>query len=109
MTDLLAPEIARSSADTWRDARPATGLAAGAGATGDAGAVPDRLDGPDRGLDPRLQPPGQAGPVERVRALRERHRLREQRARSFVAEAMGPRRGLPVASESAVRTFLTAD
>ncbi|WP_029211156.1 ABC transporter ATP-binding protein [Arsenicicoccus bolidensis] len=106
MTDLLAPEIARSSADTWRDARPATGLAAGAGATGDAGAVPDRLDGPDRGLDPRLLPPGQAGPVERVRALRERHRLREQRARSFVAEAMGPRRGLPVASESAVRTFL---
>ncbi|GAA1893875.1 ABC transporter ATP-binding protein [Lapillicoccus jejuensis] len=81
-TSLLPPDLALESARTW--AGEASGPA----------------------LPPELVPPTSAGVPERLRALRRRHALREQRARDFVAATMNPARGLPIAPASAVLGFI---
>ena len=77
MLDLLG-----SSADTWRDR------------TLDPPAVP-----------PELVPPSDASIRERLRALRRRHLLREERARAVFAQSRKPERGWPVADNAAVGEF----
>ncbi|WP_411284906.1 ABC transporter ATP-binding protein [Lapillicoccus sp.] len=78
MLDLLG-----TSADTWRDRT---------------------LDPP--ALPPELVPPSDASIRERLRALRRRHLLREERARAVFAQSRNPERGWPVADNAAVGEFL---
>ena len=75
-------DLLGTSADTWRDR------------TLDPPAVP-----------PELVPPGDASILERLRALRRRHLLREERARTVFAQSRKPERGWPVADNAAVREF----
>lgn len=75
-------DLLETSADTWRDR------------TLDPPAVP-----------PGLVPPSDASILERLRALRRRHILREERARSVFAQSRTPERGWPVADNSAVLEF----
>ena len=77
MVDLL-----ETSAETWRDR------------TQDPPAVP-----------PELVPPRHASIRERLRALRSRHLLREERAQAVFAQSRKPERGWPVADNAAVREF----
>jgi ABC-type multidrug transport system fused ATPase/permease subunit len=78
------PDLLASSADTWRD----------------------------RALDPPLLPPGLDKPApgtpvpDRLRGLRTRHRLREERAERVYAESRSPARGWPVADNDAVFAFV---
>jgi ABC-type multidrug transport system fused ATPase/permease subunit len=77
--DLLA-----TSAETWRDSS---------------------LDPPV--LPPELTSPPTDAPVSvRVQALRDRHRLRRERAERIYAESRSPARGWPVADERAVVRFV---
>ena len=78
MLDLLA-----SSRDTWRDR------------SHDAPAVP-----------PELVPDPDAPWPDRIRALRSRHLLREQRAAGVYEQSRSPERGWPVADNAAVFEFL---
>ena len=80
-SDLLA-----TSAATWRDS------------TREEPVLPRELASPQTDA-----PPG-----ARVRALRERHRLRRQRAERVYAESRSPERGWPVADERAVVAFVAA-
>jgi ABC-type multidrug transport system fused ATPase/permease subunit len=81
---LVEPGEATStrSADTWANSNPTPGL-------------------PD-GLKVRRGLPW----TERLAALRERHRLRGERARVFYAQSRNPERGLPVAGNAAAWTFI---
>ena len=56
-------------------------------------------------IDPRLVPPTGAGAVGRVRAFRERHRLRRENAERVYAESRNPVRGWPVADDHVVWAF----
>ena len=57
-------------------------------------------------VPPELVPPT-SGPIfSRLRAWRQRHLLREQRARDYYAASRQPERGLPVADRPAVVAFL---
>ena len=78
MDDLLG-----TSADTWRDR------------TLDPPAVP-----------PELVPPTEASIRQRLRALRRRHLLREERARVVFEQSRNPERGWPVADNAAVGRFI---
>jgi ABC-type multidrug transport system fused ATPase/permease subunit len=66
----------------------------------------------DRALDPPvvpldLVPPPDGTPVaERLRALRRRHLIREQRAQQVYAASRSPERGWPVADNDAVFAFV---
>jgi ABC-type multidrug transport system fused ATPase/permease subunit len=66
----------------------------------------------DRALDPPVLPPELAAPPSgasastRLRALRGRHRLRQQRAERVYAESRSPARGWPVADDRAVVRFV---
>ncbi len=68
----------------------------------------------ERALEPPLLPPELADPVRggpagaRAQALRERHRLRRERADRVYAESRSPARGWPVADERAVVRFIAA-
>lgn len=53
-----------------------------------------------------LFPPEQASPRERLRLWRARHRIREERARQVFEASRRPERGLPVAENKQVATFL---
>ena len=75
-------DLLGTSADTWRDR------------TLDPPAVP-----------PELVPQGDASILERLRALRLRHLLREARARTVFAQSRKPERGWPVADNAAVLEF----
>ena len=78
----LAPELAEASAESWGDA---TSL---------------------RRLPAELRPtPGVSVPT-RLRNLRRRHLLRERRAQEFVADAMSPDKGLPIAQPREVVKFI---
>ncbi len=76
------PDLLGTSADTWRDRT---------------------LDPP--ALPPELVPPSDASIRERLRALRRRHLLREERARAVFAQSRRPERGWPVADNAAVGEF----
>ncbi len=76
-------DLLGTSADTWRDRT---------------------LDPP--ALPPELVPPSDASIRERLRALRRRHLLREERARAVFAQSRNPERGWPVADNAAVGEFL---
>ena len=79
MSDLLA-----TSADTWQDHRIEQPL-----------------------LPPQLSRPVQGGPVSaRIGGLRERHRIRRERAERVYAESRSPARGWPVADDRAVVRFV---
>jgi ABC-type multidrug transport system fused ATPase/permease subunit len=79
LSDLLA-----TSAETWRDRT---------------------LDPPVVPLD--LVPPPDGTPMaERLRALRRRHLIREQRAQQVYAASRSPERGWPVADNEAVFAFV---
>ena len=78
----MVPDLLETSADTWRDR------------TLDPPAVP-----------PQLVPPSDASIGERLRALRRRHLLREERAGAVFAQSRKPERGWPVADNAAVREF----
>lgn len=59
-----------------------------------------------RRVPPELIPP-RSGPTRaRLRAWRQRHLLREQRARDYYDRSRNPDRGLPVAGRSAVTDFV---
>jgi ABC-type multidrug transport system fused ATPase/permease subunit len=81
MSDLLS-----TSAQTWRDAS----------------------------LDPPVLPPGlttaplNASVRQRIHGMRERHRLRRERAEKVYAESRSPERGWPVADEREVVRFVAA-
>jgi ABC-type multidrug transport system fused ATPase/permease subunit len=75
-------DLLETSADTWRDR------------TLDPPAVP-----------PELVPPSDVSIPERLRALRRRHLLREERARAVFAQSRNPERGWPVADNRAVLEF----
>ncbi|MEO6143766.1 MAG: ABC transporter ATP-binding protein [Dermatophilaceae bacterium] len=75
-------DLLETSAETWRDR------------TADPPAVP-----------PELVPPRHASIRERLRALRRRHLLREERAEAVFAQSRKPERGWPVADNAAVRAF----
>ena len=78
------PDLLATSSRTWRDRS---------------------LDGPV--LPPALaEPPRDASPGTRVRALRDRHRLRRERAERVYADSRSPDRGWPVADEQAVVRFV---
>ncbi len=68
----------------------------------------------DRSLDPPVLPPELAAPPVgaparvRIRALRDRHRLRRQRAEAVYADSRSPARGWPVADNRAVVRFVRA-
>ena len=81
-TSPLPPGLAASSRETW-----------------DAVATPPPVP---EALRPE---PGQ-GARERVTALRRRHRLRERRARDFVADSMSSTKGLPIADNAQVIRFV---
>lgn len=77
------PDLLESSVDTWRD----------------------------RALDPPVIPsqlvPDPTAPwPERLRALRDRHLIREQRAKDVYQQSRAPERGWPVADNQAVFAFL---
>ncbi|MEO5851681.1 MAG: ABC transporter ATP-binding protein [Nocardioides sp.] len=77
------PDLLASSPDTWRD----------------------------RALDPPVIPPALVPPVDadvpaRLRALKARHLLREERAERVFAESRSPERGWPVAGNDAVVAFV---
>ncbi|WP_034714302.1 ABC transporter ATP-binding protein [Intrasporangium chromatireducens] len=78
----LPPGLARASADTW-----------------EAGTRQETIPA-------ELRPPRDATPRQRARALRDRHLLRERRAREFVAATMRPDKGLPIAENRAVISFV---
>lgn len=82
MTEPMSPLMA-DSAQTWREP--------GAG----------RDDLPDL-----LFPSHRGGPLRRLRDLRARYLLRQQRAEQALVEARAPERGLPVASNAEVGRFL---
>jgi len=75
-------DLLETSAETWRDR------------TQDPPAVP-----------PELVPPRHASIRQRLRALRRRHLLREERAEAVFAQSRKPERGWPVADNAAVREF----
>ena len=77
MSDLLA-----SSPDTWRDRS---------------------LDAPV--IPPGLVPDPAASWPDRLRGLRSRHLLREQRAKDVYEQSRAPERGWPVADNQAVFAF----
>ncbi len=80
------PDLLATSADTWRDRA---------------------LDPPV--LPPELAtPPVDAPPRARVRALRDRHRLRRERAERIYADSRSPERGWPVADNRTVVRFVAA-
>ncbi|MVA74838.1 ATP-binding cassette domain-containing protein [Auraticoccus sp. F435] len=54
-----------------------------------------------------LVPPEHAGPRERLRAWRRRHRIRAERADSYYHSTRAPERGLPVAPATAVVGFVS--
>ena len=76
------PDLLATSADTWRDRA---------------------LDPP--AVPPELIPDTDAPWPERLRALRRRHLLREQRAADVYAQSRNPDRGWPVADNAAVGEF----
>jgi len=78
----VVPDLLASSADTWRDRT---------------------LDPP--AMPPELVPPSNASIRERLRALRRRHLLREERAKAVFAQSRNPERGWPVADNAAVGEF----
>jgi len=78
----VVPDFLESSAQTWRDR------------TLDPPAVP-----------PELVPRSDAPIRERLRALRRRHLLREERASVVFAQSRKPQRGWPVADNAAVGEF----
>ena len=81
MSDLLA-----TSAATWRDTDVSAPL-----------------------LPPQLGTPSTDGsPRERITSLRDRHRLRRERAERVYAESRSPARGWPVADDRAVVHFVAA-
>jgi ABC-type multidrug transport system fused ATPase/permease subunit len=83
MPDLLSqPDPLATSADTWRDRAL------------DPPAVPPELIRPN-GLSMR----------ERLRAVRRRHLLRQERAKGVFARSRNPERGWPVADNAAVGRF----
>ncbi|GMA19371.1 ABC transporter ATP-binding protein/permease [Arsenicicoccus piscis] len=85
-SDLLRDDLAHHSASTWD---------------------PTRHGAHERAVPPELVPPPRTvGLVRRLRALRTRHLLRRRRAEHFVAGAMSPDRGLPIATARQVVTFL---
>ena len=64
-----------------------------------------RLTPPAPQLPEALLPPRSGSPASRLRAWRQRHLLREQRAQEFFAASRHPERGLPVADRRAVGAF----
>ena len=69
----------------------------------------------DSALDPPLLPPQLTTPpnedasaTEHIRAMRERHRLRRERAERVYADSRNPARGWPVADDRAVVRFVAA-
>ncbi|GAA2133611.1 ABC transporter ATP-binding protein [Nocardioides bigeumensis] len=84
MPDVSAhPDLLATSAETWRER------------TLDPPVVPEEL----------VPPPKSSPWSVRVRALQQRHRLREQRAETVYAESRNPDRGWPVADNDAVFAF----
>ncbi len=81
----MSDDLLATSADTWRDG-------------GDPPAVPEVLT--------RLYDMGGTPWPERLRALRERYLVRQQRAIDYFAGTRSPVRGLPVAPASAAVTFV---
>lgn len=81
MSEQVADEFGRASADTWRSSVP-TGT-----------------------IDPRLVVDKALPMWPRLRAWRARHRLRAQQAADHWASSRQPERGLPVAENSAVLGF----
>jgi ABC-type multidrug transport system fused ATPase/permease subunit len=80
------PDLLATSAATWRD----------------NSATPPVLP-------PQLGTPSTDGsPTRRITALRERHRLRRERAERVYAESRSPARGWPVADDRAVVRFVAA-
>src|SRR4051794_35624796 len=60
-------------------------------------------------LPPQLGTPSTDGsPRERITSLRERHRLRRERAERVYADSRSPARGWPVADDRAVVRFVAA-
>ncbi len=83
MSETLTHDLLASSAGTWRQ----------------------RADDPPR-VPAELTPPGAGADwPTRLRALRRRHLLREQRAERVYAESRQPARGWPVADNAAVVRF----
>jgi hypothetical protein len=66
-----------------------------------------RYDAPPPRFPPSLIPSGQGSTWERLVEWRQRHLLRERRARDFFASAMNPVRGLPVAPARDVIGFMS--
>jgi ABC-type multidrug transport system fused ATPase/permease subunit len=68
----------------------------------------------DTALDPPALPPllatplSDASPSEHTKAMRDRHRLRRERAERVYAESRNPKRGWPVADERDVVRFVAA-
>jgi ABC-type bacteriocin/lantibiotic exporter with double-glycine peptidase domain len=68
----------------------------------------------DRGLASPILPPELTSPADdgspgaRIKAMRDRHRLRRERAERVYAESRSPARGWPVADERAVVRFVAA-
>jgi ABC-type multidrug transport system fused ATPase/permease subunit len=78
----LPPTLARASAETWETStRHET-------------------------IPTELRPPRDATVPQRARALRSRHLLRERRAKEFVASTMRPEKGLPIAENRQVISFI---
>ncbi len=78
----LPPSLARTSAETWDTSVP------------------------HETIPTELRPPRDASPQQRARALHDRHLLRERRAKEFVAATMHPDKGLPIAENREVITFM---
>ncbi|AXH94797.1 ABC transporter ATP-binding protein [Ornithinimicrobium avium] len=86
-TSALDAARERDSARTWREESDTSAVPV----------IPDAL---------RPPAPGTVGPRERLRLLRERHRLRRDRAVAHLATSQDPERGLPVASSATVVAYL---
>ncbi|MDO5711375.1 MAG: ABC transporter ATP-binding protein [Micrococcales bacterium] len=107
-TQSLLPEwLAQDSARTWHE--PDAKCCQHADVAGSRDAARDD-EGSARSTVsevPRsLQPPYVGSPSERIAAWRRRHLLRKERAEEFVARAMSPSAGLPVARERTVLMFM---
>src|SRR5487761_2570735 len=81
----MSDDLLATSAQTWRDGP-------------DVQPLPEVLT--------RMWQMGGKPLDERVRGLRERYLIRQQRARDYFASTRSPKRGLPVAPSSAVVTFV---
>jgi ABC-type multidrug transport system fused ATPase/permease subunit len=78
----LPPLLARASSQTWETSTARETIPA------------------------ELRPPRDATVQQRARALRSRHLLRERRAKEFVASTMRPEKGLPIAENRQVISFI---